>query len=161
MKNIIVFLLVLYSTYYEVNAQLHNFLTTREEPFMGYRIKQGNEYLRRKHVAGMMEVNPLASEIFKTASTHRTIGLASGWIGAGLMTYGFIRDEQGKNALPVLLVSSILIIPSPYFILSSRNKDREAIDMYNFDQCCKTSSNKTTAELKATVFPPKLSLTFK
>ncbi|HMP99891.1 MAG TPA: hypothetical protein PKC24_08935 [Cyclobacteriaceae bacterium] len=161
MKNIIFSFFVLSLAFNQAFAQTHDFLTTREEAFRGYSIKQGNDYLRRKEVAQMMEVNPLASEIFKISSTHRTIGLTTGWIGSGLFFYSLIRFEQGQNTMPLLLVSSILVIPSPYFILSSRNKDREAIDLYNFDQCCKTGSNRTNAELKASVFPPRLSLTFK
>jgi len=145
-----------------LQAQNHDFLSTREEPFRGFVIKQGDNYLKRKEVAERMRINEEALGIFNVATKHRTAGLISGWLGSAGVVYSLIRIEQGKNATPLFLASSVLVIPSPYFLLSHRNKDREAIDLYNFSQCCPTSARqKIKYEFTADVFPPRLSMRFK
>jgi hypothetical protein len=145
-----------------IHAQNNDFLSTREEPFRGFVIKQGNNYLKRKEVAERMRINEEALGIFNLATNHRTAGLISAWLGSAGFVYSLIRIEQGKNAMPLLVGSSILVIPSPYFLLSHRNKDREAIDLYNFSQCCPTGSRqKIKYEFSADVFPPRLSMRFK
>lgn len=116
-------------------AQSTDYLTTREQFFTGYRIKQGNDFLTRKQVREIMAVDPSALETFKLASSYKTTAEIIASAGGAIILIMLLTQMPDYNFPSLVLPTAGFSLLTTGYTFAFRNKDREAIDLYNFRNC--------------------------